>query len=139
MTDALASGSLAHTEVLLLTHASVASALAGLASHVFGPEVHRRIGICELDVDAPPQAELGVALAWSGEHRDSWVLVLTDLHGSTPWRVGQDLVTQLGPSRARALSGVNAPMLLAVIERWDTLPLDGLVRRARVAGRRGIA
>ena len=125
--------------MLLVTHEGVACALAALVGHVFGNEARARVGVVELTVDKSPESALAEAIRWSLASNTTGILAISDLHGSTPWRVVNDLATGLGPLPVRALSGANAAMVLSVVERWDVFGLDQLARRAKTVGRRGIS
>ncbi len=124
--------------MLLLTHEAVGPALVALAAHIFGAAAVERLGAVEVRANICPDTALAAALRWVSRPGCISVLVLTDARGSTPWRIANELVAHIGSTRARTVSGLNAPMLLAVVERYDTLSLNELAKRARTAGRRGI-
>ena len=123
------------TRLILVAHAPLASAFRELAMHAF-PE-------CAAEVDAldvPPDASLELVrqrLYSLLQSRASLpVLLLADVQGATP----ANAVTLVLPDfpAARAVSGLNAPML------WRTLcyreePPERLAERAVGGGQRGIS
>ena len=125
--------------MLLVTHEGLASALAALVGHVFGEAAMSRVGVVELHAGKSPESALAEAIHWSNICGAASILAISDLHGSTPWRVVNDLATRLRPLEVQTISGANAAMVLSVVERWDSLGLNQLAQRARAEGRRGIA
>lgn len=126
------------TQLLLVAHAPLASALASVARHVYPGCADK---LTSLDIDASmslEQATAQVALELSrlrgGRAPDPEVLLLVDVQGATPWNAASAAAQDAG---TRIISGVNVPML------WRTLcyasePLAQLAARAVEGGHRGV-
>lgn len=119
--------------LLVVAHAPLASALRGVAAHIY-PDAARQLAV------------LDVLPAWSAEEVERQtraalatfegrpVLLLTDVFGATPCNVAQRCADGL---TVRVVTGVNVPML------WRTLcyahePLESLVARAVSGGAQGV-
>ncbi|HEX5353631.1 MAG TPA: PTS fructose IIA subunit family protein [Rhodanobacteraceae bacterium] len=121
--------------ILLLTHEEIGRALITAARHVM-PHMPCRLDAMEMGADDDPGAVLPAAAraARTLDHGGG-VLVLSDLYGSTPCNIANQLAG-LGV-RARCVSGLNLPMLLRVLNYPDK-PLDELAEVAASGGRGGI-
>ncbi len=64
------------------------------------------------------------------------VLVLTDMFGGTPSNLSLSFLKE---ESVEVLTGVNLPMVVAVAQDRDRLPLSELGEKAQQAGRRSIA
>ncbi|MBS0577568.1 MAG: PTS fructose IIA subunit family protein [Proteobacteria bacterium] len=121
--------------VLLVTHAGIGHAHRAVAERLLG-KLPLIVGVYELDFDAA----LEVALAQAGailrkvDSADG-VLLLTDLYGASPSRVGKEL--SLRGSRVRRVAGLSLPMLLRVLNHAE-YDLDELARIAASGGRNGV-
>lgn len=118
------------TQIVIVAHAPLASALKAVAHHVY-PEAGARLSAVDVapgagldEVEAQVRAQLAPALA---EGRD--VLLMVDVFGATPCNAA--LAAAEGP-RVRVVAGVNVPMLWRTM-CYASLSLDDLVARA-VAG-----
>lgn len=119
--------------LLVVAHAPLASALRGVAAHIY-PDAARQLAVLDVLPAWPAEeVERQIREALAGFEGQP-VLMLTDVFGATPCNVAQrcsDGVT------VRVVAGVNVPML------WRALcyahePLDSLVARAVAGGAQGV-
>jgi len=64
------------------------------------------------------------------------VIILTDMFGGTPSNLS---LAFLREGTVEVLTGVNLPMIIAIIQNRSDLKLSALAERAREAGRNGIS
>jgi PTS system mannose-specific IIA component len=120
--------------LLLVTHKDIGAALLAAATRMLGgcPLPARTLAVVE---EGDCDRLRALALAWVAElDQGDGVLVLTDLFGSTPANIAASLQSS---ARVRALSGVNLPMLVRILNYPD-LPLDALAEKAYGGGRDGV-
>ena len=122
------------TQVLIVAHAPLASALRAVAAHVY-PD--RQAGVTAVDIApsldpeaAQAQVQAAVAALGAGE-----ILALTDVFGATPCRAVQAVASE--NPRLRVVAGVNVPMLWRALCYADQ-PLDDLVDRAVGGAQNGV-
>jgi PTS system mannose-specific IIA component len=119
------------TDLVVLAHAPLASALREVAAHAFPDcaqtlrclDVHPSEGLEEVE------RRLRQATAGGGP-----VLVLCDVFGATPCNAALRVADG---ARVRAVAGVNVPMLWRVL-CYAAEPLDALVTRAVDGAGQGI-
>lgn len=126
------------TQLLLVAHWPLASALASLAGHVY-PGCASGLGAVDVDsgsslAEATDKVTQALEALRTSGGPEAEVLLLADVPGATPWNAARAAAS--GP-RTRVVWGVNVPML------WRTLcysaePLDRLAERALEGGIRGI-
>lgn len=120
-------------ELLIIAHAPLASALRGVAEHIY-PDAARRLAVLDvLPHWTQDEVEAAARLALS-PFAGLPVLVLTDVFGATPCNVAQRLADGV---TVRVVTGVNVAML------WRALcyahePLESLVSRAVTGGAQGV-
>ncbi len=119
--------------LLIIAHAPLASALRGVAAHVF-PEALAHV--VAVDVPGEWKAEDVEQAAREALERvkDPQALILTDVFGATPCNAAQRLADG---SDVRLVTGVNVPMLWRVL-CYLREPLDSLVARAVAGGTQGV-
>jgi PTS system mannose-specific IIA component len=122
--------------VVVMTHGNAALELLSAARSIVG-ELRATIAV-GLPVGAEMQQIL-TRLAQSCDEVDegAGVLMLVDIHGSTPFNAAMALLDGTRP--AEVLCGVNLPMLikLATVDRRSKLP-ESLAEELRESGRRSI-
>jgi PTS system ascorbate-specific IIA component len=122
------------TQLLIIAHSPLASALKSVAQHAY-PDCAGDVQSLDVMSDAGEEQVAEAARALLAGHGDADALILTDVFGATPCR-GASLL--LGNPRVRVVAGVNVPML------WRTLcygmkePLDALVLRAVAGATQGV-
>lgn len=121
--------------ILLITHSGIGGALLNVAYGTFG---QLTLEISQLSVSRDPEPELLIAKAsYLVRKLDSGagVLVLTDMFGSTPSNIAQDLRHQ--GLKIRVVAGLNLPMLFRILN-YPNLPLEMLAKKALSGGQEGI-
>ena len=122
------------TQLVIVAHAPLASAFAGVGGHCF----NEAAGALHV-IDVPPSDDADAVAVRLRERlaalADAHVLVLVDAIGATPYN-GAVKYAQ-GDPRVRVLAGLNMPML------WRTMcylskPFDELVALALQGGIEGI-
>lgn len=122
------------TNVLIIAHAPLASALRAVAQHAY-PDCAAEVEAIDVANDANDEQVAASARAVIAARANADTLVFTDAFGATPCR-GAALL--LGSPSVRVVAGVNVPML------WRTLcysakePLDALVARALAGATQGV-
>lgn len=119
------------TDLIVLAHAPLASALREVALHAF-PESAQTLRCIDVQPDQGPEEverQLRQATAGSGP-----ALVLCDVFGATPCNAALRVVDGV---RVRAVAGVNVPMLWRVL-CYSAEPLETLVTRAVDGAAQGI-
>lgn len=121
--------------VVVVTHGCVCGDLVSAAEDIVGSlgdvvSVPTDLG------EAPPVIQRRVSAAVAAADRGGGVLILTDLHGSTP---ANACIAQLGRHGVEVLFGVNLPMLikLSTCDRRALRPQQ-LGELLRDTGRRSI-
>ena len=121
--------------VVVVTHGCVCGDLVSAAETIVGvlPDV---VGVPTDPGEPPPDIQRRVAEAVAAADRGGGVLILTDLHGSTP---ANACIAQIGRHGVEVLFGVNLPMLikLSTCDRWN-LTSQQLGELLRDTGRRSI-
>ena len=121
--------------VLLLTHETMGGALVNAARHVLG-RLPLALDVIEVPASGDPENTLRDASRRAQAlDKGDGVLVLTDLYGSTPCNVANQLPS-LGV-HMHSVSGLNLPMLLRVLN-YPEQSLDELAQTAANGGRGGI-
>lgn len=67
---------------------------------------------------------------------DNGVLILTDMFGGTPSNLS---LSFLKKDKVEVLTGVNLPMIIAIVQRRGDLTLSELAEKAQEAGKMGIS
>lgn len=126
------------TQLLLVAHRPLASALASLARHVY-PACAESLAAVDIEEDlnldeATGRVVKALEALRSAGGPGTEVLLLVDVPGATPCNAARSAARDPG---TRVVWGVNVPML------WRTLcyaaePLDQLTERAVEGGSRGI-
>lgn len=121
---------------VVVTHDRAADALLAAAGAIVG-KIPAVAAVC-VKVGEPFE-EIVAKLLTAAEDVDhgAGVLLLVDVHGSTPFHAAMSLLD--GTRAAEVLCGVNLPMLikLANVERQQTTP-TALAEEIRDSGRRSI-
>ena len=64
------------------------------------------------------------------------VLILTDMFGGTPSNLSLSFLTE---EKIEVLTGVNLPMIIAIVQNRSDMTMDELAEKAQEAGRIGIS
>ena len=121
------------TQILIIAHAPLATALRACAGHVFADRLDT---VWALDVQSHDSAEavLAQARALRVQMGPAPVLVLSDVQGATPCNAARTLV---GGTPDQLVCGVNLPMLWRALS-YQHEAADDLFRRAQEGAQQGI-
>ena len=119
--------------ILIVAHAPLASALAGVARHVY-PDCATVVESLDVASDEAVDGVEARAAEVLRRWADDEVLILSDVFGATPCNLALKLADGV---RVRVVAGANVPML------WRTLcysdePLETLVTRAVAGATQGV-
>jgi PTS system ascorbate-specific IIA component len=122
------------TQILIVAHAPLASALREVAGHVY-PD--RQTAVTAVDIAPALDFEAAEALVRTavGALGAGEILALTDVFGATPCRAVQAVAAE--QPRLRVVAGVNVPMLWRALCYADQ-SLDELVERAVGGAQNGV-
>lgn len=124
------------TNILLITHDHIGPALLATARRTLNEFP------CEIKTISINQAaNIDIVLTQIESIIDSLddgngVLILTDMYGSTPANLANQLLSTHGIS-VKVISGLNLPMLIRAIN-YSNLPLANLAEKAFLGGRDGV-
>lgn len=121
------------TQVIIVAHSPLASALKSVATHVY-PDCAPQLEALDVEAGADAAATERRLREVLEAHGGSETLLLVDVFGATPCNVALRLADGV---RVRVVAGVNVPML------WRTLcyggdRLDALVDRATSGATQGV-
>lgn len=119
--------------LLIMAHSPLASALRGVAAHVF-PDSLAQVRVLDVLPDWTAEQVEAEARALVRASGQAQTLILTDVFGATPCNVAQRLASA---PEVRVVAGVNVPMLWRVL-CYAQEPLDALVARAAAGGSQGV-
>lgn len=117
------------TQLFLVCHAPLGSALHAVACHGFGQKLSDVIVLDVLSSQTPQQVAENLTQLWQDNGRPTEVLVVTDLLGATPANGAQLWLKQLRTQAAiqgLGLAGVSLPGLLRALT-YRELPAHALV------------
>jgi PTS system ascorbate-specific IIA component len=117
------------TQLFLVCHAPLGSALHAVACHGFGQKLSDVIVLDVLSSQTPQQVADALAQLWQEHGKPSEVLVITDLLGATPANGAQLWLKQLktlAEVHGLGLAGVSLPGLLRALT-YRELPARELV------------
>lgn len=122
--------------ILIISHGEIGTALLNTVKTTMGSQLPLPVATVELQPDADPEVLIPrlkkvVAALDQGEG----VLILTDLFGSTPSNIAQELKDD---DHIRIVTGLNLPMLLRVMNYYQIHSLAELAEKARTGGQCGI-
>ena len=121
------------TDLFIIAHAPLASALRETALHAF-PDLAQALAV----YDVPATADADLAFAEAARRLAALgtadTLILTDVFGATPCNVARQLAEQPG---VRVVAGVNVPMVWRALN-YRQKPLDELVALALAGATQGV-
>ena len=121
--------------IVIISHHKVGHAMLDAAKSMYEKGTPLPISTIEVKLDADPEkltAELTRVV--KDVDQGKGVLILTDLYGSTPSNIAQNILAE---HDVRIVSGMNLPMLLRIFN-YPKLELDALVEKAVEGGQIGI-
>ncbi|MEY4083231.1 MAG: hypothetical protein RL483_600 [Pseudomonadota bacterium] len=123
--------SLDQTQLFLVCHAPLGSALHAVACHGFGQRLADVLVLDVLSSQGPEQVEQALDDLWLDNGEPSQVLVLADLLGATPANGAHRWLQRRrseGRIKGQGLAGVSLPGLLRALTYRDR-PADELVEK----------
>ena len=120
--------------VLIISHNNIGNALVEATKMTYGKELPLQTHTIDVQCDTDPETLIPkLKLLVQKLNRNAGVLILTDLFGSTPYNVAQQIQTDA----VAIVSGLNLPMLIRVMNYPD-LTLTELAETALKGGQTGI-
>lgn len=120
--------------ILIITHAKVGEVLIETADKMLGGlPLHVQVMPIPLDCEPRNSVELALEKIQALDEGDG-VLVLTDMFGSTPSNVANQLLQRKGVC---VITGLNLPMLIRVLN-YPRMSLEELSQKALSGGIDGI-
>ena len=124
------------TNILLITHNHVGSALLATAKRTIG-DFNCQIKAISISQDSNIDIiATQIQNTLSSLTSDSGVLIMTDMYGSTPSNLANHLLKQKD-IKVKVISGLNLPMLIRAIN-YSNLTLADLAEKAFLGGRDGV-
>ncbi len=121
--------------VLIISHEEIGSALLNTVKTTLGSQLPLSVATVELQPEADPEVLIPkLKKVVKALNQGGGVLILTDLFGSTPSNIAQELQDE---ADIRIITGLNLPMLLRVMN-YAQLDLDALAEKALKGGQAGI-
>jgi len=124
------------TEIIIITQKHVGTALVKAAKNIYG-KLPLPITAVAVNYRTNPDqllTKLDKLLGKFPEEDD--ILVLTDLYGSTPSNIANQLCKRCH-HRTKLITGLNLPMLVKILNYPD-LSLDKLAEKAVSGGQQGV-
>ncbi len=120
--------------VLLITHEDIGNAMLHIAQQTYG-ELPLPVTPVTVSYDDDPEALLAKLKNFIREIGASeGILILTDMFGSTPCNLAQNLEAV---GNIKVISGLNLPMLIRILN-YPSLTLDELAEKAVSGGKEGV-
>lgn len=121
--------------ILIISHDEIGTALLNTVKQTFGSELPLPAATIELNSDADPEILIPkLKTVVKALDQGAGVLILTDLFGSTPSNIAQEIQKY---NNVRVITGLNLPMLIRVMN-YPHLSLAELSEKARTGGQCGI-
>ena len=110
-------------EILLVSHGNLAKEFVQIAELIMEKPVHAT-PVC-LDIQLNQEACTAIISEAIGSLPiDRPIVILTDLFGGTPSNISIPMIQK---DRVEVITGVNLPMLLAFLNKRETVPIDALL------------
>ena len=125
--------------LLLITHNGVGNSLIKTAVSIIGHSpLDVEIMSIPLNCNPERQNTKGIKLAEKLDTGDG-VLVITDLHGSTPSNIGRSIckARSVNKDKSVLISGINLAMLVTILN-YPHLDLNAMAKKAIKGGQKGI-
>ena len=127
--------------LLLITHEHIAHHFLETAQNILNTAIENT-ALLEVPMDIPiDHIKKSAAIRLSELDTNDGLLILTDLIGSTPFNIAEQIKTEqinTQQSNAALISGLNLPMLLK-LSNYRNLSLDEICEKALIGGQSGIS
>lgn len=124
-----------NTQIFVITHVPLASALKEVVLHVF-PNAKDMHVYDILSSDDPEEIQAKMAQDIQQSHAQN-ILIFTDLIGATPANIGMRVAQTLSPQHSAFFGGVNVCMLLNAV-RYGDLTIEALKAKILEGGQKGM-
>ncbi len=117
--------------IVIVAHGKLSSGLTDTLAHIVGEQA--ALVAVSIDSDKnPDENKAAIEEAISSADRGAGVVIVTDLHGSSPCNLAQCVAERY---HCPVLFGVNVPMLIKLTKARH-LPLNEALDKALAAGRK---
>ncbi|MBW1722501.1 MAG: PTS sugar transporter subunit IIA [Deltaproteobacteria bacterium] len=121
--------------LLIVTHCDLGRELLSAAEFIVGSiEAADSLPITATTGSEEMRRAIGGKI--SSLDKGEGVLILTDMFGGTPSNLSLSFLQE---ERVEVLTGVNLPMLIAIVQHRKNLKLKELAEKAQEAGKNGIS
>ncbi len=124
------------THILVITQTKIGSELLKAIKNTYGELPLPINAVCIGNCHNPNNYVKTLHNTIKKVNKNTDILILTDLYGSTPSNLAHKLQNNYS-NAIRIVSGVNLPMLIKIMNYAD-LPLNDLVKKAIEGGKKGI-
>jgi PTS system mannose-specific IIA component len=122
------------TALFFITHQGIASNMLSVAESIL-QKSNNNLSFQEIPMDAPVEMMISeIENKISQLKIDDGILFITDIYGSTPGNIAQQLSARY---KTELLSGVNLPMIIRLMNYRDE-PLQSLITKALEGAKRCI-
>ena len=121
--------------LLIVTHCNLGAELLNAAKFIVG-EVDRMDAVAITETAGSDIIRKKIEDKARSLDTGDGVIILTDMFGGTPSNISLSFLKE---NRVEVLTGVNLPMVIAIIQYRSSLKLTPLAEKAQEAGRTGIS
>jgi len=121
--------------LLIVTHCDLGKELMNAAEFIVG-NIEAAATIPVVETTGSEGLRTAIAAKVSELDRGKGVIILTDMFGGTPSNLS---LSFLKKEKVEVLTGVNLPMVIAIVQWRSSLSLTEIAEKALEAGRTGIA
>ncbi|MFH1124454.1 MAG: hypothetical protein V1758_12445 [Pseudomonadota bacterium] len=121
--------------LLIVTHCELGRELLNAAKFIVG-RIDRADAISITETTGSEEIRKLIEEKVKALESGQGVIILTDMFGGTPSNLS---LSFLKDGRVEVLTGVNLPMIIAIIQNRSDLKLSALAERAQEAGKTGIS
>lgn len=121
--------------LLIVTHCDLGKELLNAAEFIVG-RIEASDAIAVTATTGSEGLRKGIQEKVARLHHGDGVIILTDMFGGTPSNLS---LSFLEADRVEVLTGVNLPMVIAIVQYRASLKLAELAEKAKEAGKTGIS
>jgi mannose PTS system EIIA component len=121
--------------LLIVTHCDLGKELLNAAEFIVG-KIDAASTIPVVQTTGSESLRTEIAAKMTALDRGGGVIILTDMFGGTPSNLS---LSFLKKEKVEVLTGVNLPMIIAIVQWRNSLKLSEVAEKALEAGKTGIA
>ncbi|MGD2125170.1 MAG: PTS fructose transporter subunit IIA [Desulfobacteraceae bacterium] len=121
--------------LLIVTHCDLGAELLNAAEFIVG-NIDRADTVAITETSGSEKIRKMIEEKVTALNSGEGVIILTDMFGGTPSNISLSFLKE---DNIEVLTGVNLPMIIAIIQNRSDLKLNVLAEKAREAGRAGIS